>query len=153
MPFIITFPICLDYLLSELVKLELSAGFLAVSSILGNNALLDGLVKTGNKFLELLLGDFLVACIDSLEELLVRIMKLSLGDGIALIRLGVLTITFSGGAAALDICHFIYPFSGNVRRIVYQKRTPTVNYGQRTPLSHFFWGDLSQFSKKPNKTL
>jgi hypothetical protein len=21
------------------------------------------------------------------------------------------------------------------------------------PLSHFFWGDLSQFSKKPNKTL
>ena len=33
------------------------------------------------------------------------------------------------------------------------------NGGKRTtssfpaPLSHFFWGDLSQFSKKPNKTL
>ena len=22
-----------------------------------------------------------------------------------------------------------------------------------SPLSHFFWGNLSQFSKKPNKTL
>ena len=96
----------------HLVELELSAGFLTVSGILRDNTFFHGLVETGNKFLELLLGDFLVVGVGGLEELLMGIMELSLGDGVALIRLGVLTITFSGGAAALDISHFFILFVG-----------------------------------------
>ena len=116
MPPAITFPVFTCTLLglscSHLVELELGAGFLAISGILGDNTFFHGLIETGNKFLELLLGYFLIIYIGSLEKLLVRIMKLSLGDGIALAGLGVLTITFSGGAAALDISHFFILFVG-----------------------------------------
>ena len=35
--------------------------------------------------------------------------------------------------------------------IIKQKRQSRIL--DLSPLSHFFWGDLSQFSKKPNKTL
>ena len=116
MPPAITFPvltyILLGLSLSHLVELELSARFLAVGGVLGDNAFFHGLVETGDKFLELLLGDFLVVGVGGLEELLMGIMELGLGDGIALIRLGVLTITFSGGAAALDISHFFILFVG-----------------------------------------
>ena len=96
----------------HLVQLELSAGFLAVRGILGNDALLRGLVETSDEFLELLLGFLTAAGVGCLEELLVRIVKLSLGDRIALVRLGVLTVTFPGGAAALDISHFLFPSLG-----------------------------------------
>ena len=116
MPPAITFPVFTCILLglscNHLVELELSAGFLAIGGILGDNTFFHGLIETGNKFLELLLGYLLVSHIGSLEKLLVRIMKLSLGDGIALAGLGVLTITFSGGAAALDICHFLILLEG-----------------------------------------
>ena len=116
MPPAITFPVFTCILLglssSHLVELELGAGFLAICGILGDDTFFHGLIETGDKFLKLLLGDFLIISVSSLEELLVGIMELSLGDRIALIRLGVLTITFSGGAAALDISHFFILFVG-----------------------------------------
>ena len=90
----------------HLVELELSAGFLAISRVLRDDALLHGLVETGDKFLELLLSRVLVGRVSGLEELLVRIVELGLGDGVALVRLSILTIALASSAATLDISHF-----------------------------------------------
>ena len=63
--------------LRHLVELELSAGFLAIGGILSDDTFFHGLIETGNKFLELLLGYFLIIYIGSLEKLLVRIARIA----------------------------------------------------------------------------
>lgn len=94
-------------LLGHLVELELSARFLAVSRVLRDDPLLNGLIETRDKFFEFLLSIFTLACIGVLEELLMCVVQFSLAHGVALASLFVLAIAFSGGAAALDISHFL----------------------------------------------
>ena len=94
-------------LLGHLVHLELRAALLAIGRVALDDTLLDRLVESGDELLELLLGSVLLAGIGGLEELLVRIMKLRLAARITLAGLFVLTVTFTGGAAAFDISHVV----------------------------------------------
>ena len=108
----------LPYLLGHLVELELSARFLAVSRVLRDDAFLDGLVETGDKFLELLRRGFLVVGVGGLEELLVRIVQFRLAHGVALARLLVLTIALACRATSLGVSHFLCPFLEMFARII-----------------------------------
>ena len=71
----------------HLVELELSAGFLAISRVLRDDALLHGLVETGDELLELLLGVFLGTRVRELEELLCASWSLALATELRLFAL------------------------------------------------------------------
>ena len=94
-----------DGLLGHLVELQLSAALLAIGRVLGDDALLHGLVETGDELLELLRGIVLLVSISGLEELLVGVMELRLAARVTRTGLGVLTITFTGGTSAFGISH------------------------------------------------
>ena len=94
-----------NFSFGHLVELQLSAAFLAVRRVLGDDALLHGLVETGDELLELLLGIILLVRVRRLEELLVGVVKLRLRGLVAHTGLLVLTITFTSGASAFYISH------------------------------------------------
>ena len=106
-------------LLSHLVELELSAALLAVRRVLRDDALLHGLVETGDELLELLRGIVLLVGVSGLEELLVGVVELRLAARITGAGLGVLTITFTGGTSAFGISHcLLTPVSECLEHII-----------------------------------